>query len=82
MLYRHHVKMSVQDLVDPEKLVQTLSMHIVQPEVLATIEAINFSHIWWSCGVMQIDPCNGFLLAELAHGTKPQAKRFTIQVQL
>ena len=74
--------MYVQNLVDPEELVQTLSMHIVQPEVLATIEAINFSHIWWSCGVIQIDPCNGFLLAELSHGTTAKAKDFTMQVQL
>ena len=81
-LILYDVKMHVQDLVDPEELVQTLSRHIVQPEVLATIEAINLSHIWWSCGVIQIDPCHGFLLAELSHRTTAKAKDFTMQVQL
>ena len=81
-LISYDVKMYVQDLMDPEELLQTLSMHIVPPEVLATIVAKNLSHIWWSCGVLQIDPCNGLLLAELSHWTTAKAKDFTMQVQL
>ena len=44
------------------------------------MKAIDYTHLFWACGVMHIDPCNGLMLAKLAHGVTAIAHQFSVQV--
>lgn len=45
------------------------------------MKAIDYTHLFWACGVMHIDPCNGLMLAKLAHGVTATAHQFSVQVE-
>ncbi len=63
------------------ELLETLARHLIDLETdQVRMKAIDYTHLFWACGVMHIDPCNGLMLAKLAHGVTAIAHQFSVQV--
>ena len=63
------------------ELLEILARHLINLEAdEVRMKAIDYTHLFWACGVMRIDPCNGLMLAKLAHGVIAVAHQFSVQV--
>lgn len=63
------------------ELLEILARHLINLEAdEVRMKAIDYTHLFWACGVMRIDPCNGLMLAKLAHGVTAVAHQFSVQV--
>lgn len=63
----------------PYELLETLASHLIRTEEKG-VRGIDCVHLFWACGILQIDPCNGLLLARMAHKATEYAHEFTAQV--
>ena len=64
------------------ELLETLGWHLIRLEDEGVrMKAIYYTHLFWACGVLQIDPCNGLMLARLAQGVTATADHFSVQVR-
>ena len=63
----------------PYELLETLASHLIRTEEKG-VKEMDCVHLFWACGMLQIDPCNGLLLARLAHRAIKYAHKFTPQV--
>ena len=69
----------VQDFALQEAMLDKLGVSLMRPGALDNMKSIDYAHLFWACGLMHINPCNGAMLEMLAQAITRSRCDFSLQ---
>ena len=69
----------VQDFTLQEAMLDKLGGSLMRPGALDNMKSIDYAHLFWACGLMHINPCNGAMLEMLAQAITRSRCDFSLQ---